>query len=833
MYGNIYPFIQKGDFSLEIVSSNVFSQTGFITPASDAKHSPSTTDVALLNSKELTTLGIGRMFEEGGLALNREGIGVDVSYNIVELDSGSDSKKGMYFAVSIPIKVKGSADATITTKVYINNTFISDDNKDTGVDKKTLIEICSKQRIASYSNQTLKVNGEEYDVVFTKTPDSVVKYKTYVSDKYTDGEMVLDANTTSIDLSFLITEINNNSTIEDSFFYIDKIDVTIEASPKNSSGDKVTKTITINLQRPILFTSTKNYELVFQREAGALIKKAPLLTKTSFNLIAVPTTVDAYNPEYVINSYYLYALLGYNSFMALGKENIFLAESDGNNQYKIKFYKHKNYFPMEHTVKGDYHYYDEDSKQIKQDNVSNKFSFSFQNGILVSQCEPSAKNENFITIIESKDANINGFVYLAKPHINSQFPILSSKAIYSTKYSYKLSEIGNPFNATQAAQFFAGLCNGSAIDEANLALMEISAFSPFAYITRNPFLIFSLIMIHTVFVLYKIGLVNIVNESIKDEGKIESFTTNRENTLLLSVFAKDLHPESVDALSVIHREAFLKSRMHSVKSIDFSILFFPFRAKTVNVASLEHPHMPTLEVKSPADLFDKDKSIVLTDDLKGYLLGGLQRLYSSNIFLYPFPLTSISLAMPASIMKLPVVGLSKNGKLFHPFINIETNKILDRIDVQYLTNKDKLLQQLDSIRDEVLNSKNDYLKYAFNVLYNFVNNSSRSGTVFSGKAYYGINYANHLVQKVYRANAGSWDAGAILIDKSEQEDGTVQTTRSFFGLKATIPTEDVLDKSTHLNKISLDVTLIDDKNYKETLTEKEYLNSTINISRIT
>jgi len=830
MYGNVYPFIQKNDFTLEIASTKVTPQPTLIAPDKKASHKP--IRITNLSPKTLTDLGIGKFFEEGGKALNQEGLGTDISFNIVKLDNKDNSPVGIYFSLSIPVRVKGSADATITSKLHILNVFISDEHKDKGVDKKTLIEICSKQRTATYSNQVLKVNGTNYDVAFSQAPSSAVEWKMYTSNKYSDdGTMILDNNTNSIDLSFLITKINNNSTIEDSFFYLDKIEVTIKVTPKNSSGQSITKSITINLKRPILFTSIKNYELVFQREAGDVIKKAPMLTKPSFNLVAVPATTEAYHPEYILNSNYLYALLGYNSFMTLGRENIFLAESDENNSYKIRFFKHKNYFPLEHEVDGTYYYFDEDSKKISSTTASEKLSFSLENGIIVSQCEPDAQNENFIAVLKSNEANINGSVYIAKPHINSKFPILSSKSIYSTKYSYKLSERGNPFAPTQAAQFLAGLCNGSALDEINVALLEISLYLPFAYITRNPLLVLSLLFMHAIFILYRLYLADTVNQSIQEEGAIEVLNAKRDNTLLLSIFAKDLDPHSVDALALIHKDAFLKSRMHSINNFDFAILFFPFRTTTVNVATLEHPHMPTLEIENPSELFDKDKPILLTDDLKGFLISALQRMFGANIFTNPFPLTLISIQIPKSISKLPVAGISKNSKLFHPFIDIESNKILGRIDTKYITERDKLLNEMDKIRSEIEKSKNEYLKYAFNALYTFINNSTRSGVVFSGKSYYGIHHADDLPAKLYRINSGNWDAGAILIDKTTKDSQTT-FTRSFFEVKPVIPTEDVINKTTHLEKISLDVTLIDDKYYKETLTDKEYLNSTLNISSI-
>jgi len=613
------------------------------------------------------------------------------------------------------------------------------DGDESGVKKEEMIEVCKSPVIIDSDGSSLSCNGVSRNIIEQPSMTCEVSgYEIANLEKRDNGYYVDWKGRNEPLYLHIVVKIKENakSFNERNVLTVIK-NITLKVSFTGESGQKITKALETQLDKPVVYTVFDKSETVTQSLNKKLFMKAVYCSEEFAVLRNIPKAEFNYkNINYIVAMQGLLINEGV-TFMSMDVDSYpYLSRTKDGVLYDSAFYNFGVFnteVGVENVVN---YYYDDKVKNTVSKEIDPIVLVKTDDALVLHVDAMMHKNSNNAFKIKT---NTNDYVWLYKKNIVKGLTEVSNNIKYFSKILPELYEKENSYGVIHSNQTLKFLTNFQVSAACSLTVQMALYEAPLAlsFSLMGGSGIGLMLVLERIAYAYLFGILNsiashTIGEGIHKASKADMHLSMFETYTMFALLQKTEDREIVDAIQKDMVEEFSLISSHSEKSANYvAFLFPPLYVQTAGMMRFSPSSSSYISNYTISDICNPDTNIILTDELRWWAVEQVCRLSHINfktiIPSYLAMIPSISARAPIH-MSRKVTDMENKNLLQDILIANEDNKIFDgRIDVSDVKNlnefKNKLIE-FKSIVDS--KGKNKLLSHLIEVLLNHIETTPKA-----------------------------------------------------------------------------------------------------------
>lgn len=336
-----------------------------------------------------------------------------------------------------------------------------------------------------------------------------------------------------------------------------------------------------------------------------------------------------------------------------------------------------------------------DKKELKVNKLIIDIGYTYKSNYSVKLSAPDNYSEltNIFLFVENKKLKLS---------------VLSSKEAAIADIDYVSLESGYslPFSFIPSSNLVQQLTYAQSQGYATAGINMILWFAPFSFMVTGGMIGMWYALFYTTLAICSAVFNQISSEGLQDFNSSSYKPMPYIYGLADSFIGRNSNITSNHSNSIYLKGSAVKGLLSTLSSqVDVVTFFGPLGCSLNEISKPALPHTANFGGHLPEDLFDPDKNIVLTDELKAWAIFKINELFSFN---YRSPMAyadDLTASRPAAkaFFKMFNVSEVKGGNLYHPFADIKNKKLVAGLKTDDFFKHN---------RSEIISKKlNDYLNY--------------------------------------------------------------------------------------------------------------------------
>jgi len=613
------------------------------------------------------------------------------------------------------------------------------DGDENGVKKEEIIEVCKTAVIIESDGSSLSCNGVSRNIIEQpSTTCEVSGYEISNLEKKDDGYYVDWKGKKEPLYLHIVVKIKENAESFDEYNILTIIKgATLKLSFAGESGQKITKTLEAQLDRPVVYTMFDKSETVTQSLNKKLFMKAVYCSEEFSILRNIPKVeFNHKNINYIVAMQGLLINEG-AIFVSMNVDSYpYLSRTKDGVLYDSAFYNFGVFnvgVDAENIIN---YYYDDKTKKIVSKEIKPIVLVKTDTALVLYVDAMMHEDSNNAFKIKT---NINDYVWLYKKNVVKGLTEVSNNVKYFSKILPELYEKENSYGLLHSSQTLKFITNFQIAAACDLTIQIALYETPLAYAMSfmggggiGLMLVLERIAFAYIFALLNSMSSHIISEGIHMASKVDMNLSIFEAYTMFTLLQKTEDRETIDAIQKDMAKEFSLISSHSQKSTNYIAFFFPpLYVSTASVMRFSPSSSSYISNYTISDMCNPDSDIVLTDELRWWAVEQVCRFSHVN-FKLSFPsylvmLPSIGARAPIH-MSRKVTDMENKNLLQDILIANEDNKIFDgRVDISNVRSLTEFKNKLIEFKNIVASKgKNKLLLYLIEVLLNHINTTPRT-----------------------------------------------------------------------------------------------------------